>query len=513
LSLPDAPAYQIENVWISFWGIDLCCRLCYNAKQNRRRGRKFTGEEESMSVRRMLIVALIAVTLLTTAGMGPGIAAQSLAQEDEGATIPYAGRLTGDGGEVVADGAYDLQFALYAAQTGGDPLWTETQTGVAVRGGAFGVVLGSATPIPKALLEGDARWLAVSVRGPAESVFTLLEPRQRLSAVAPSAADSVGCPHDHFDEWWQGTSASAGLVVDNSTGTGDGIRGYANAANANYGGVYGVNFSSGPGVYGRSEGGGPGVAGYSGTRGVYGKAADGVVGESNVNAMSGVYGFNTAATGYGVTGRAESYFGVFAWGNDGSLYDTKGDILLQGSYGEIFAYGTQLDIFSNRHVIVDLDDDNNDSGAFFSILSGTDGTLWTISETKGDAVAVGSHASAVTTADGGQRLMYAIEGAGVWLEDVGTAALADGRATITFDPAYAQTANVGQEYQVFLTAQSDQPVLLYVASKTATGFTVGGATLDGQPANCAFDYRVVAPRLGYEDVRTEEYTPSVKEQP
>jgi hypothetical protein len=56
-------------------------------------------------------------------------------------------------------------------------------------------------------------------------------------------------------------------------------------------------------------------------------------------------------------------------------------------------------------------------------------------------------------------------------------------------------------------------VLLYVASKTATGFTVGGATLDGQPANCTFDYRVVAPRLGYEDVRTEEYTPSVKEQP
>jgi hypothetical protein len=466
-----------------------------------------------MSVRKVLIVALIAVTLFSTAGMGPGIAVRSLAQEAEGATIPYAGRLTGDGGEAVRDGAYDLQFALYAAETGGEPLWTETQTGVAVRGGAFGVALGSGTPIPKALLEGGGLWLAVSVRGPGESVFTPLEPRQRLSAVAPSAADSVGCPHDHFDEWWGSSSAAAGLVVDNRTGTGDGIRGYANAAAANYSGVYGVNFSSGPGVYGRSDGGGPGVAGYSGTRGVYGNGADGVVGESAVNGMSGVYGFNTAATGYGITGRSGGYFGVFAWGNDGSLYDTQGDILLQGSYGEIFAYGTQLDIYSNEHVIIDLDDDNNSSGAFFRILSGSDGILWSVAEPSGNVVASGSQASAVTTADGGQRLMYAIEGAGVWLEDVGTTALIEGQATITFDPAYAQTASLGQEYQVFLTAQSDQPVLLYVAAKTATGFTVNGATLDGKPANCAFDYRIVAPRLGYENVRAEEYTPSAKEQP
>jgi hypothetical protein len=28
-------------------------------------------------------------------------------------------------------------------------------------------------------------------------------------------------------------------------------------------------------------------------------------------------------------------------------------------------------------------------------------------------------------------------------------------------------------------------------------------TLDGQPAECAFDYRVAAKRLGYEDLRLE----------
>jgi hypothetical protein len=51
-----------------------------------------------------------------------------------------------------------------------------------------------------------------------------------------------------------------------------------------------------------------------------------------------------------------------------------------------------------------------------------------------------------------------------------------------------------------------EPALLYVTAKRATGFTVRGVTLDGQPAECAFDYRVAAKRLGYEDVRLEEAT-------
>jgi hypothetical protein len=44
-------------------------------------------------------------------------------------------------------------------------------------------------------------------------------------------------------------------------------------------------------------------------------------------------------------------------------------------------------------------------------------------------------------------------------------------------------------------------VVLFVAPKTAEGFTVKGVTLDNQPSSCAFDYRVMAKRLGYSDVR------------
>ena len=49
-------------------------------------------------------------------------------------------------------------------------------------------------------------------------------------------------------------------------------------------------------------------------------------------------------------------------------------------------------------------------------------------------------------------------------------------------------------------------MLLSVTAKRVTGFMVRGVTLDDQPAECGFDYRVAARRLGYEDMRLEEAT-------
>ncbi|MFQ5596010.1 MAG: hypothetical protein ACE5HA_17855, partial [Anaerolineae bacterium] len=43
----------------------------------------------------------------------------------------------------------------------------------------------------------------------------------------------------------------------------------------------------------------------------------------------------------------------------------------------------------------------------------------------------------------------------------------------------------------------------FVTAKSVTGFTVRGVTLEGQPARCGVDYRIVAKRLGYENVRLE----------
>jgi len=106
-----------------------------------------------MSTKRALLVVLVASALMLAVGVGPRLAGNAYAlppvQEPDptGVTIPYPGRLAGDAGQPVADGAYDFTFALYDAETGGEPLWSEVQEDVAVQEGAFNVLLGSANGI------------------------------------------------------------------------------------------------------------------------------------------------------------------------------------------------------------------------------------------------------------------------------------------------------------------------------------------------------------------------------
>jgi hypothetical protein len=117
--------------------------------------------------------------------------------------------------------------------------------------------------------------------------------------------------------------------------------------------------------------------------------------------------------------------------------------------------------------------------------------------------ASGTKSAMVQTADYGKRLLYAIESPEVRFEDIGTAELANGVATVTFDAIFAQAVNLKIDYQVFVTPVCKEPVLLYVTDKTASGFTVQGVTLKNEPSDCAFDYRIVAKRLGYENIRME----------
>jgi hypothetical protein len=119
----------------------------------------------------------------------------------------------------------------------------------------------------------------------------------------------------------------------------------------------------------------------------------------------------------------------------------------------------------------------------------------------GNFGATGSKAAIVQTPDYGWRHLYSMESPDVLFEDVGTAQLVDGQAVVPLDPIFAQTVNLEQSYQVFLTAQGEAPVLLWVTAKTAASFTVRGVTLDGKAASSSFDYRIIAKRLGYEDVR------------
>ena len=82
--------------------------------------------------------------------------------------IPVQGVLSDDAGDPV-DGATDITFSLYAAQTGGAALWTDTFAGVDVADGFFTVYLGSGDELDFAsLITSPEIWLGMTVESDPE---------------------------------------------------------------------------------------------------------------------------------------------------------------------------------------------------------------------------------------------------------------------------------------------------------------------------------------------------------
>ena len=342
----------------------------------------------------------------------------------------------------------------------------------------------------------------------------------RLLGISPQAV------HNHLYQDWVGSNQFKLFAMEN-TGTGDVLQGFAHSDTAS--GLHGRNTGLGPGVSGYNLGGGPGVYGYNegtghgvmgetsvaGKSGVFGQNLDGgpgvkgqntatgegVVGEATASNKSGVYGYNDS--GFGVTGRSSNAWGMQAVGNDTSNADRLGDLILGGEKGEIFCFG-HLGIYADNDVYIDLDDNDNDTAAKFVIFDGKNTFRLTVDE-AGNLSATGTKSALVKTAEYGPRLLYAVESPGVWFEDLGSADLINGEATIAIEPIFADTVNLETEYHVFLTPVSKEPAVLYVTSKTSKAFTVRGVTLDGQAASCSFDYRVIARRKGYETTRLEVF--------
>lgn len=114
--------------------------------------------------------------------------------------------------------------------------------------------------------------------------------------------------------------------------------------------------------------------------------------------------------------------------------------------------------------------------------------------------------SGVVPINGGARKVqvYAVEAPQHWFEDAGSGQLSEGRTTVTLEPMFGQTVNTGIEYHVFLTPEGDCEGL-YVSNKTPQGFEVH--ELRNGHSSVAFDYRIMATRKGYENVRMAEERP------
>lgn len=161
--------------------------------------------------------------------------------------------------------------------------------------------------------------------------------------------------------------------------------------------------------------------------------------------------------------------------------------------------GSDIYLRSNDYVNVYLDNDATGTGGRFYVYGSPTTNYCRVEGDSGNLYCTGTITAGALNAYGEMSTLYATQSTEVQVEDFGSGQLLQGQVSITIDPTFAAAVNL-DEYYVFVTPLGDCNGL-YVTNKTATGFEVH--ELGGGTANIAFDYRIVAKRLGYEDIRTE----------
>jgi trimeric autotransporter adhesin len=167
------------------------------------------------------------------------VMAQQTASTDS--VVPFIMKFTGtlsDSDAKPLTGTQGATFLLYKEQTGGAPLWMETQNVQSDNSGRYSVTLGSATRggLPaNAFSAGEARWLAVQPSGQAEQPRTLLvsvpyalkaADAETIGGLPPSAFLRVDASHPASAKQSAAPSTKPAAVGANPAVTGKGILNY-----------------------------------------------------------------------------------------------------------------------------------------------------------------------------------------------------------------------------------------------------------------------------------------------
>jgi len=309
-----------------------------------------------------------------------------------------------------------------------------------------------------------------------------------------------------------GTGGFVGVegTTSSTSSTSVGVFGQATASSGGATGVVGES-SSGNGVFGTS------FAKSGTTYGVLGINSN----PSGVSAGVEAESFATSGTTWGLVGATHSPNGIGAV----ALGDGESNV----GFGIIgcCAVGVWGDTGQNGNTPAGVVATADDAKALFAANNSPSGVMTAafLSEGAGAALVAGGFKqscsfdnngdlfcqgskSAVVPVDSGRRqvALYAVEAPQNWFEDFGSGKLANGLAMIALEPTFAQTVDATSDYHVFLTPQGDCRGI-YVSNKSAAGFEVH--ELGGGQSNVAFEYRIVALRRGYENVRLDDKTEMV----
>jgi hypothetical protein len=219
----------------------------------------------------------------------------------------------------------------------------------------------------------------------------------------------------------------------------------------------------------------------------------GVLGATFNNGYAGVYGFDRAPgpNSYAVLGYSFSGDGVEAISlnngdglsafSRGIGVDAEND---SASSPALLVAGAE----TTKSVPLILAQNNNNSDTtgradVFSVAS--DGSV-----VSAGTITASSSPLIVTRGAGTARYVaYGSRASTPTIEDVGFATLANGRAAVRLDPAFASTIDGRSPYAVFLSPEGENDGL-YVTAKTTTGFLVREG--HGGKSTLPFSYRIVA---------------------
>jgi hypothetical protein len=270
--------------------------------------------------------------------------------------------------------------------------------------------------------------------------------------IVQTSSDAGGAAVEGLSTATSGTNA--GVYGAAASTTGMGVAGVATAVTGSAFGVYGISDS----MYG------------TGVKGV-GVAASAEGGASSVLSGGGLWGDTSSGT-QAILATADDVPAINAYSKSSSQATVFVRNDSTESESEVFStFGLVLGGYCNINVVGNL------------LCSGS----------------VGGHA-VLRDAAGEPRdvALYAVQAPDNWFEDMGSGQLRNGAALVALDADYVQTVNTTMDYHVFLTPKGDCKGL-YVANETPGGFEVH--EMGGGSSSIAFDYRIVAKRKGFENIR------------